>query len=104
MDTLSYKTISANKATADKQWVLVDADGQTLGRMCSQIARLLRGKHKPTFTPNQECGDFVVITNCEKVKLEKTQRVWVFASVCETKRSSEKGVEAEKWGVHMWQH
>ena len=69
MDTLSYKTISANKATADKQWVLVDADGQTLGRMCSQVARLLRGKHKPSFTPHVDCGDNVIVINSEKINL-----------------------------------
>ncbi|MBT8304610.1 MAG: uL13 family ribosomal protein, partial [Bacteroidia bacterium] len=52
MDTLSYKTKSANKATVNKEWVLVDADGQTLGRLASKVAKLLRGKHKPNFTPH----------------------------------------------------
>lgn len=69
MDTLSYKTISANKATADKQWVLVDAEGQTLGRMASKVAKLLRGKYKPSFTPHADCGDNVVIINAEKINL-----------------------------------
>lgn len=69
MDTISYKTISANKATVDKQWVLIDADGQTLGRMCSQVARLLRGKHKPSFTPHVDCGDNVIVINSEKINL-----------------------------------
>ncbi|MBC8757569.1 50S ribosomal protein L13 [Kordia sp. YSTF-M3] len=69
MDTLSYKTISANKATADKQWVLVDAEGQTLGRMASKVAKLLRGKYKPSFTPHADCGDNVVIINAEKIIL-----------------------------------
>ncbi|QHI38104.1 50S ribosomal protein L13 [Kordia antarctica] len=69
MDTLSYKTISANKATADKQWVLVDAEGLTLGRMASKVAKLLRGKYKPSFTPHADCGDNVVIINAEKIIL-----------------------------------
>ena len=63
MDTLSYKTISANKATVDKQWVLIDAEGQTLGRLASKVAILLRGKHKPNFTPHVDCGDNVIIIN-----------------------------------------
>ncbi|NAS32150.1 50S ribosomal protein L13 [Flavobacteriaceae bacterium R38] len=69
MDTLSYKTISANKATVNKQWVLVDADGQTLGRLSSKVAKLLRGKYKPNFTPHVDCGDNVVIINAEKINL-----------------------------------
>jgi large subunit ribosomal protein L13 len=69
VDTLSYKTISANKATANKQWVLVDAEGQTLGRMASKVAKILRGKYKPSFTPHADCGDNVVIINAEKIKL-----------------------------------
>ncbi len=69
MDTLSYKTISANKATADKQWVVIDAEGQTLGRMGSKVAKLLRGKYKPSFTPHADCGDNVVIINAEKIIL-----------------------------------
>ncbi|NKI30667.1 50S ribosomal protein L13 [Croceivirga thetidis] len=69
MDTLSYKTISANKATANKEWLLVDAEGQTLGRLASKVAKLLRGKHKPSFTPHVDCGDNVVVINAEKVNL-----------------------------------
>lgn len=69
MDTLSYKTVSANKQTADKQWVLVDADGQVLGRLASVIAKLIRGKYKPNFTPHADCGDNVVVVNAEKVLL-----------------------------------
>lgn len=69
MDTLSYKTISANKATRNKQWVLVDAEGQTLGRLASKVAILLRGKHKPNFTPHVDCGDNVVVINAEKIQL-----------------------------------
>ncbi len=67
MDTLSYKTISANKSTVVKEWVLVDAEGQTLGRMASKVAKLLRGKYKPSFTPHVDCGDNVIIINAEKV-------------------------------------
>ena len=69
MDTLSYKTISANKATSDKQWVLVDAEGQTLGRLASKVAVLLRGKHKTNFTPHVDCGDNVIVINSKKIKL-----------------------------------
>lgn len=69
VDTLSYKTISANKETANKKWVLVDAEGQTLGRICSEIAKVLRGKHKPNFTPHADCGDNVVVINAEKIVL-----------------------------------
>lgn len=69
MDTLSYKTISANKKTVDKQWLLVNAEGQTLGRIASEVARLLRGKHKTNFTPHVDCGDNVIVINAEKVHL-----------------------------------
>ncbi|MCD2258603.1 50S ribosomal protein L13 [Psychroserpens luteolus] len=69
MDTLSYKTISANKATVNKEWVLVDAENQTLGRLASKVAILLRGKHKPNFTPHVDCGDNVIVINAEKINL-----------------------------------
>jgi large subunit ribosomal protein L13 len=69
MDTLSYKTVSANKETADKQWVLIDAEDQILGRMASAAAKILRGKNKPNFTPHADCGDNVIIINADKVKL-----------------------------------
>ncbi|NCC09852.1 MAG: 50S ribosomal protein L13 [Bacteroidia bacterium] len=69
MDTLSYKTISANKATVAKEWVIVDAADQTLGRLGSKVAKLLRGKYKPNFTPHVDCGDNVIIINASKVKL-----------------------------------
>ena len=74
MNTLSYKTVSANKATVSKEWVLVDADGQTLGRLASRIAKLIRGKHKPNFTPHVDCGDNVVVINAEKINL--TGKKW----------------------------
>ena len=69
MDTLSYKTISANKATVNKEWVIVDATDQVLGRLGSKVAKLLRGKYKPNFTPHVDCGDNVIIINADKVKL-----------------------------------
>jgi len=69
VDFLSYKTISANKENADKKWLLVDAEGQTLGRLASEVAKLLRGKHKPNFTPHADCGDYVVVINAEKISL-----------------------------------
>ena len=67
MDTLSYKTLSSNKITANKKWFLVDADGQNLGRFASKIAKVLRGKYKTNFTPHADCGDNVVIINASKV-------------------------------------
>lgn len=69
MDTLSYKTVSANKATAKKEWIIVDADGQILGRMASKVAKILRGKNKSSFTPHVDCGDNVIVINAEKVVL-----------------------------------
>ena len=69
VDALSYKTISANKQTADKQWLVVDAEDQILGRFSSKVAKLLRGKHKPSYTPHVDCGDNVVVINADKVKL-----------------------------------
>jgi len=69
VDTLSYKTISANKATIEKSWVLVDAEGLALGRMSSVVAFLLRGKHKTNYTPHTDCGDNVIVINAEKITL-----------------------------------
>ena len=69
MNALSYKTVSAKKATVDKQWVLVDADGQILGRLSSIVAKLIRGKYKSNYTPHVDCGDNVVIINAEKIQL-----------------------------------
>lgn len=69
MDTLSYKTRSVNKENADKQWILVDAEGQVLGRVASEIAKILRGKHKVSYTPHSDCGDYVIVINAEKVIL-----------------------------------
>ncbi|HJC94141.1 MAG TPA: 50S ribosomal protein L13 [Candidatus Phocaeicola excrementigallinarum] len=68
MDTLSYKTISANKATVTKEWVVVDATDQIVGRLGAKVAKLLRGKYKPNFTPHVDCGDNVIIINAGKVR------------------------------------
>jgi len=73
VNTLSYKTVSANKATVEKEWVLVDAEGQTLGRLASVVALMLRGKHKTSFTPHVDCGDNVIVINAEKVALTGTK-------------------------------
>lgn len=69
MDTLSYRTQFENKETVVRKWWVVDANGQTLGRLSSRIAMILRGKHKPGFTPHCDCGDYVIIVNAEKVVL-----------------------------------
>ena len=69
MNTLSYKTVSANKATVQKEWYVVDATDEVLGRLASKVAMILRGKHKPSFTPHVDCGDYVIVVNAEKIKL-----------------------------------
>jgi large subunit ribosomal protein L13 len=75
VDTLSYKTVSANKQTSGKKWLLVDAEGQTVGRLASKVAKLIRGKHKPSFTPHADCGDNVIVINAEKVSFSGTKLV-----------------------------
>ncbi len=80
MDTLSYKTISANKATVQKDWVVVDAENQILGRLCSEIAKIIRGKHKASYTPHVDCGDQVIVINAEKIRLtgkKMTDKVYI---------------------------
>ena len=67
MNTLSYKTLSVNKETAKKEWVVIDATDQVVGRLCSKVAKLIRGKYKPTFTPHVDCGDNVILINADKV-------------------------------------
>ena len=74
MDAISYKTVSANKATVKKEWVIVDAKDQVLGRFASGVALVLRGKHKADFTPHVDCGDNVIVINAEKVRL--TGKKW----------------------------
>ncbi len=69
MDTISYKTVSANKATASKGWVVVDADSKILGRFASEVAKMIRGKHKASYTPNMDCGDNVIVINSDKIRM-----------------------------------
>ena len=80
MNTLSYKTVSAKAEDVKKEWVVVDATDQVLGRLCAKVAIILRGKHKPCYTPHVDCGDNVIIINAEKVKLtgnKMTERQYV---------------------------
>ncbi|MDE6655126.1 MAG: 50S ribosomal protein L13 [Muribaculaceae bacterium] len=74
MDTLSYKTITPNAQNCDRQWVVVDATDQVLGRLCAKVAKIILGKYKPCYSPNVECGDNVIIINADKVKL--TGKKW----------------------------
>ena len=74
MDSLSYKTVSANRETVKKEWLIIDANDQILGRLASKAASLLRGKNKPNFTPHVDCGDNVIVINAEKVRL--TGKKW----------------------------
>lgn len=74
MDTLSYKTLTPNAESVQHDWVVIDATDQVLGRLCSKVAKLLRGKYKPSYSPNVECGDYVIIINADKVQL--TGKKW----------------------------
>ena len=79
MDTLSYKTLTPNAQSVEKEWVLIDATDQVLGRLCSQVAKILRGKHKPCYSPFVECGDNVIIINADKMVLtgkKMTDRIY----------------------------
>lgn len=75
VDTLSYKTKSANKETAEKQWFVVDAEGHTVGRLASKVSKIIRGKHKVNFTPHADCGDNVIVINAEKIAFSGTKLV-----------------------------
>ncbi|MCS6927876.1 MAG: 50S ribosomal protein L13 [Saprospiraceae bacterium] len=68
MDTLSYRTKSVSKEEAEHKWYVVDAENQVVGRLCSRIAAILRGKNKPTYTPHSDTGDYVIVINAEKVR------------------------------------
>ena len=68
MNTLSYKTVSANSATVNKEWVIIDAQNEVVGRLSARIALVLRGKHKPSYTPHVDCGDNVIVINAGKVR------------------------------------
>jgi large subunit ribosomal protein L13 len=74
VDTLSYKTVSANRATVNKEWVIVDAQNEIVGRLCAKIAMVLRGKHKPSYTPHVDCGDNVVVINADKIRFTGNKR------------------------------
>ena len=69
MDTVSYKTVSLNKGTVEKNWVIVDADSKVLGRLSSEVAMILRGKKKPGYTPHVDCGDNVIVINADKIQM-----------------------------------
>lgn len=80
MNTLSYKTLSANKEIIVKEWLVVDAENEVLGRFASRVATLLSGKHKTYYTPNLNCGDNVIVINADKIKLtgsKMTDKVYV---------------------------
>ena len=80
MDSLSYKTVFVNAATAQKEWYVIDAEGEVLGRLASQLAKILRGKNKPSFTPHADCGANVIVITAEKVRLtgkKMTDKVYV---------------------------
>lgn len=74
VDTLSYKTISTNKATTSKDWIVINADSKILGRLSSEVAKILRGKHKPGYTPHVDCGDNVIVINSDNIRL--TGKKW----------------------------
>ena len=68
MDTLSYKTKSTRKEDVERKWYIVDAEGETVGRICSKIAHVLKGKHKPSYTQHVDCGDHVIVVNADKIR------------------------------------
>jgi large subunit ribosomal protein L13 len=68
VNTLSYKTKSANSQSVERKWFVIDAEGEVVGRLCSRIAQVLRGKHKPDFTPHFDNGDYVIVINADKVR------------------------------------
>jgi len=68
VDTLSYKTVSAKKETVERKWYIVDAENEVVGRLCSKIAHVLRGKHQPHYTPHVDCGDYVIVINADKIR------------------------------------
>ncbi len=74
MDSLSYKTSFANKETVKKEWVVVNAENLVLGRLASEVAKILRGKHKPSYTPHVDCGDNVIVINSDKIRI--TGKKW----------------------------
>ena len=80
MDTLSYKTVSANKQTVEKKWVVIDAEATVLGRLSSEVAKIIRGKNKPSYTPHVDCGDNVIVINAAKIRMtgkKMTDKVYI---------------------------
>lgn len=80
MNTLSYKTNSVKAEEVKKEWVVIDATDQVLGRLCAKVAKILRGKYKPCYTPHVDCGDNVIIINADKVKMtgkKWTERIYI---------------------------
>jgi large subunit ribosomal protein L13 len=73
VNTLSYRTLAGNTETADKKWYVVDAEGQTVGRLASKVAKVIRGKYKTCYTPHADCGDNVIIINAEKIAFSGTK-------------------------------
>lgn len=68
MNTLSYRTVSAKKEEVERKWYIIDAEGEVVGRLSSRIAHVLRGKHKPSYTPHVDTGDFIIVINADKVR------------------------------------
>ena len=80
MQSNSFKTSYITPEAANKQWVVVDAAGQTLGRLASKVAKVLRGKYKPVFTPNMDCGDNVIIINANQIQVsgaKESQKIYI---------------------------
>jgi len=80
VDTLSYKTVSANKQTVEKKWVVIDAEAAVLGRLSSEVAKIIRGKNKPSYTPHVDCGDNVIVINAAKIRMtgkKMTDKVYI---------------------------
>ena len=80
MGTLSYKMVSVSKENAKKEWIVIDAENEVVGRLATKVANILRGKHKPCFTPNADCGDYVIVINADKVRFtgkKLTDKVYV---------------------------
>ena len=85
MDTLSYRTETPNAKSVEHEWVVIDATDQVLGRLCAKVAKILRGKYKPCYSPNIECGDNVIIINADKVRLtgkKMTDRIYLSYTGC----------------------
>ena len=82
MDTLSYKTQSAKKEEVERKWYIIDAEGEVVGRLCTRIATVLRGKHKPSYTPHVDTGDYVIVTNVDKIRFtgdKWNQKEYIFS-------------------------